>query len=247
MFYKVIACEIAVRELCYAAARSRNLIDLEFLTQGYHDIPATGRAEMQKRIDAVPAGKYDAILLGYGLCGNGLDGLIARHTALVLPRAHDCIALLMGSRERYQQYFDGNQGVYFRSTGWLERGENLEQQTLQTVKKKTGVGHTLAELIERYGEENGQYLFEQFTAYQNTYHQLTYIATGLEPDGSFEQRAREEAARRGWAFDLVAGDLRLFERLLSGDWPEEEFLVVPPGWRVTATYDSNVIGKEPAA
>ena len=42
MFYKVIACEIAFRELCYAAARSRNLIDLEFLTQGYHDIPATG-------------------------------------------------------------------------------------------------------------------------------------------------------------------------------------------------------------
>ena len=38
MFYKVIACEIAFRELCYAAARSRNLIDIEFLTQGYHDI-----------------------------------------------------------------------------------------------------------------------------------------------------------------------------------------------------------------
>ena len=36
------------------------------------------------------------ILLGYGLCGNGLDGLSARHTRLVLPRAHDCIGLLMG-------------------------------------------------------------------------------------------------------------------------------------------------------
>ena len=45
MFYKVIACEIAFRELCYAAAKSRNLIDFEFLTQGYHDIPGTGRTE----------------------------------------------------------------------------------------------------------------------------------------------------------------------------------------------------------
>ena len=43
MFLKVIACEIAVRELYFAASRSPNLVDLEFLTQGYHDIPGTGR------------------------------------------------------------------------------------------------------------------------------------------------------------------------------------------------------------
>ena len=60
MFLKVIACEIAARELYYAAARSRNLVDLEFLTQGYHDTPNAGRTELQKHIDAVSAGKYDA-------------------------------------------------------------------------------------------------------------------------------------------------------------------------------------------
>ena len=32
MFLKIIACEIAYREICYAAARSPNLTDLEFLT-----------------------------------------------------------------------------------------------------------------------------------------------------------------------------------------------------------------------
>ena len=87
--YKVIACEIAVREICQVAATSRNILDLEFLPQGYHDTPAKGQVEIQKRIDAVPEGKYDAILLGYGLCSSILTGLRTRHTRLVIPRAHD--------------------------------------------------------------------------------------------------------------------------------------------------------------
>ena len=74
-FLKLIACEIAFREICHVAARSPNLLDFEFLTQGYHDIPRTGCAEIQRRIDATPAGKYEAILIGYGLCSNILAGL----------------------------------------------------------------------------------------------------------------------------------------------------------------------------
>ena len=127
MLLKVIACEIAVRELYYAAARARNLIDLEFLTQGHHDTPASGRAQIQQRIDAVPTGKYDAIILGYGLCSNILAGLSTAHTRLVIPRAHDCITFFLGSKERYQQCFAERPGTYYYTSGWLEcakrRGE----------------------------------------------------------------------------------------------------------------------------
>ncbi len=99
MFLKVIACEIAHREICFAAARSRNLMDLEFLPQGHHDRPCVGRAHVQECIDAVPAGKFDAILIGYGLCSNILVGLTTQHTPLVIPRAHDCITFFLGSKE----------------------------------------------------------------------------------------------------------------------------------------------------
>ena len=37
-------------------------------------------AKLQEVVDRTPEGMYDAMLLGYGLCGNGLDGLTARHT-----------------------------------------------------------------------------------------------------------------------------------------------------------------------
>jgi hypothetical protein len=235
---KLIACEVLYREMCAAVARSPHQVDIEFLPKGLHDQggPAM-RARLQEAADGVDATQYEAVLLGYALCGNGVAGLVSRTLPLVIPRAHDCITLLMGGRERYWSYFENHPGVFFRSTGWLERGQDLDQ----------AAPYTLEALIARYGEDNGRYLFEQFNGYQRNYRQLAYIATGLEPDGSFEQRAREEAAHRGWQFETIRGDLRLLERLVAGDWDEADFLVVPPGWRVKATYDDGVIGKEKVA
>src|SRR5262249_5900049 len=96
-----------------------------------------------------------------------------------------------------------NRGVFFRSTGWLERGEDLQQETLRIVRNKTGAGYTRDELVLRYGEDNGAYLFDELNAYQNAYRQLTYIATGLEPDDRFERQAAKE--RRGQGRGCRAG------------------------------------------
>lgn len=248
MRLKLLACEVLYREVCAAVARSPHQVDIQFLSKGLHNQGGTAmRQRLQEVVDRVDADCCDAVLLGYGLCGNGVAGLSGRALPLVVPRAHDCIALLMGGRERYRCYFEENPGVYFRSTGWLERGDELEQAAQQTVRDKTGVGYTLDELISKYGEENGRYLFEQFNGYRRSYGQLTFIATGLEPDRRFEEQARAEAARRGWEFASIPGDLRLFEQLVSGGWPDSDFLVVPPGWRIQASYDGGVMDKEPEA
>ncbi len=246
MRLRLVACEVLTREMWSAAARSPHQVDAEFLPKGLHDLGAEPmRARLQELLDRPSAVTYDATVLGYGLCGTGVAGLAAGKTQLVIPRAHDCIALLMGSREQYQQYFEQNPGVYFRSTGWLERGEEQDQETLIAIRNRTGSGQTLEQLIARYGEENGRYLFEELNAYRRSYRKLTYISTGLEPDGSFEEQARQEAAKLKWKFECVSGSLGLFEKLLFGQWDEHDFLVVPPGWRVTVTYDTDVIGKEP--
>jgi hypothetical protein len=73
---------------------------------------------------------------------------------------------------------------------------------------------------------------------------LTYIETGLEPDGRFEEQARQEARERGWSFAKLAGSLRLFRALVAGDWNPEEFLVVEPGWRIVACYDDAILRAE---
>lgn len=241
MRLKLISCEVLYREMCATIARSPHQVDVEFLPKGLHDLGGDPiRRKLQESVDRVDPRQCDAVAMGYALCGNGIVGLTARTVPIVFPRAHDCIGLLMGSRGKYQAYFDTNSGVYFRSTGWLERGGNLEQ----VFRDRTGLGHSREQLIAHYGEENGQYLYEELTRYKRTYRQLTYIETGLEPDGSFEQRAREEVARKNWTFEKVSGNLTLFEQLLSGNWPEQDFLIVKPGWRVVPRYDESVLGVE---
>ena len=238
MRLKLISCEVLFREMCDACARSPHQVDPEFLPKGLHDLggkPMT--AKIQEVVDRTPEGAYDAILLGYGLCGNGLDGLTARHTRLVLPRAHDCIALLMGSRERYQEYFDQSPGTFYRSTGWLERGKGLQQLTHNTM----GFDESLEALIRKYGEDNGRYLYEEMTRYQSQYRKLTFIETGLEAGGKFVAEAAAEAQEKGWSFERLPGDLAWLRRLVDGDWAEAEFVIAEPGRRFTASYDTAVI------
>jgi len=120
MLLKIIACEISFREMCIAAARSVNIVDFEFLTQGYHDNPDIGRALIQEKVDSVEDGKFDAILLGYGLCNNMLVGITAKQLPIIIPRAHDCITFFLGSKERYIEYFTAHPGTYYYTSGWLE-------------------------------------------------------------------------------------------------------------------------------
>jgi hypothetical protein len=238
MRLKLISCEVLFREMCHACAHSPHQVDLEFLPKGLHDLGGKPMAaRIQEAVDRTGEGEYQAILLGYGLCGNGLDGLTARHTRLVLPRAHDCIALLMGSHARYQAYFDGNPGTYYRSTGWLERGQGLQQLTHHTL----GFDESLDALVRRYGEDNGRYLFEEMTRYRSQYRKLTFIETGLEAGGEFIAAAAAEASEKGWSFERLPGDLAWLGRLVEGVWPEAEFVVAEPGQRIVASYDDRVV------
>ena len=45
-------------------------------------------------------------------------------------------------------------------------------------------------LIARYGEDAGQYLYEEATRYRRSYSKLTYIRTGSEFDNHFAGRLR---------------------------------------------------------
>ena len=243
MRIRLIGCEVIIRELCDAVTRSPHIVDAQFLSKGLHDLGAQAmRGALQAAIDEVEecAPKYDAIALGYGLCGNGLAGIEARSTALVLPRAHDCITLLFGSRTKFERYFQDHPGVYYRSSGWVERGADLEP----LARTQTGMGYTLDALIERYGEDNGRFLYDELTRYRQTYEQLTFIETGIEPDDRFEAQARAEAAEKGWRFEKLKGDLGLFRGLLSGDWDDASYLVVPPGHRIVARPDQGIVAAE---
>ena len=126
------------------------------------------RPHLQERIDAADPLGFDAILLGYALCGRGTEGLRAGRTQLVLPRAHDCIGVLMGSRHRHKAYFENHPGVYYRSPGWVEfQTPDLKlQPAFATQQNRLGEQSSIEEFISRYGEKNGRFLFEKFSAFR---------------------------------------------------------------------------------
>ncbi len=234
MRLKIIACEVFCRELYAAAACSVNQVDLTFLPKGLHDQGAESmRLKLQELIDQCGE-RWEAVALGYGLCGNGLAGLTARSVPLVIPRAHDCITLFMGSRSRYLDYFRNHPGVYFKTTGWIERAGPGDRQ----------LSLNYSDLLRRYGEEQARYIERELTRH---YRQFTFIEMGVEPDDRFERQVRQEAAVRGWAFEKIQGDMRLIRRLVDGPWEPPDFLVAPPGSRVVATYDEDIIGLAPAS
>lgn len=241
MKLKLIACEIFYRELCAAVARSPHCIDIEFLPKGLHDLPPGEMpAQVQEAVDAVPCDTYDAICLGYGLCNNGLAGVTARDCPLILPRAHDCITLFLGSRKRYRELFDAYPGTYFLTSGWLERGNDDGELSDLSVQHQLGMNKTMDELIEEYGEDNAEYLYETLCNGTKNYRRFMWIPMGVEPQ-SMQQTAKQKAGEKDWEFETVPGDMRLIYCLVNGDWDAEDFLTVSPGQTIRASHCETVV------
>ncbi len=243
MHLKAIVCQVFTREFEQILARTPHAVDLELIPMGLHSLGVEMRPHLQERIDAADPHGFDAILLGYGLCGRGTEGLRAGRTQLVLPRAHDCIGILMGSRHRYADYFANHPGVYYRSPGWVEfQTPDLKlQPAFPSQKDVFGEQSTLAELIARYGEDNGRFLFDQYSAFRRQYSGLTYISTGIGRDDACRTQAQTEAAKESWAFEEVKGSLTLLDRLVNGLWEGADFLLIPPGSQIRATLDDGIV------
>jgi len=239
---QLIACEIMFREAALCAATSKTVIDAHFLTKGLHDNPETMRAEIQQRVDALDTIPHDAVLLGYCLCSNGTVGVQARSTPVVIPRAHDCIALFLGSKDVYSQRFREKPGTYYYTAGWMERNDAHVERT---PAQGEGLSNSFQELVAKYGEDNAQYLWEFQNSWVRNYTTACYIKMPLSHRAEVEEHARRQAETHGWELEVVEGSDRLLRALTEGNWNEEDFLVLEPGETVVATHDRRVIGAAP--
>ncbi|MBU1712334.1 MAG: DUF1638 domain-containing protein, partial [Proteobacteria bacterium] len=96
----IIACRIMQPEL-EKIRKPNDGVEIRYLDQGLHMTPKKMAPLIQEQIDLV-TGRFEEIVLGYGLCANGIVGVQARKEGLYVPRSHDCIALFMGSCEAYR-------------------------------------------------------------------------------------------------------------------------------------------------
>ena len=70
------------------------------------------------------------------------------------------------------------------------------------------------------------------------------IDSGLVTQGRLRllaEQAREIAESNGWRYDELPGDPHLIRKLIQGEWPVEDFLIVPPGARIEPSYDGSTM------
>lgn len=192
-----------------------------FMEYGFHRTPQLMTPALQEEVDRIV--EPSTIIVGYGLCGNGLAGLQARQHTLIVPRADDCITMLLGSYQRYMEEFSAEPGTYYLTKGWLESGSHPLKE--------------YREYLEKYDEETAAWLIDE--QYKN-YKRIVLVAPNQDELDAYRAQAREVAdfcaERWGYRYeerigseDFVGKLLQLGPRLGEST---DEFLVIPPGGQV---------------
>ena len=240
MRLKCVGCDALARVIYLCAAKSPHMVDLALFRLGLHQQPSDLRARLQREIDATVGQGYDAVVLAYGLCGQATAGLVARDAPLVIPRAHDCITIFLGERRRYQEQFDRCPGTYWYALDYVERKDSSAVVLSLGSGVDTDLPGVYEEYVEKYGEDNADYLMEVMGAWKSHYERAAFIDMGVGDGTAVEQQARDEATRRGWTFERIEGNLVLICRLLAGDW-DKDFLVLQPGQQIGMNYGYDVV------
>ena len=245
MKLKLITCEVLTRLVCHCVARTPHIVDMEFSRKGAHDDSDYLRELIQKKIDACEESEneYGAILLGYGLCGNSVVNLAARSIPLVIPRAHDCCTLFLGSKEKYVKYFGKNPSKVFSAAGYMEHESSYVKEA-SGVTERMGWDKSYDEYVERYGEENAKYIWETLhprVEPQEEDKKHIFIEIPELRHLGYAEQCRCKAQADGGEFVELDGSIELIEKLIFGEWSKEEFLVVEPDQRIMGVYDMDEI------
>ncbi|MBQ7896561.1 MAG: DUF1638 domain-containing protein [Oscillospiraceae bacterium] len=245
MYFKLIGCKIFEREIASVAYNCKNMLDVSLIKQKIHETPKKLHQLLQEEIDRIDANAdnhsqdttivdYDAILLGYGLCAGVSMGLKSKKYPIVIPRVHDCVALFMGDKQMYKDYYFSHPGTFYSSPGFTElsyfRNDDQDERLMAKCMQRYKGNVRLAEKAFNI-EKN-------FTA---QYVRISYIDWENFDFPQFIEKNRQSAAERGWDFEVLKGSNTIFKKMVDGDWDEENFIVVPPGKAAVESYDDKIM------
>ncbi len=210
--YLVIACNIMKDELLRF---QKNGISFVFLEQSLHRTPQKMKPIIQEEIDRAESWEGDYIILSYGLCSNGIVGVKSKNHSIVIPRVHDCIALFLGSTERFMEEHKKEPGTYYLTKGWIEEG-----------KSPLGV---YQEYCQRYDRETAEWVIKEEL---KNYTRIALVDMGADLSETHREHAKENAQFLHLRYEEINGSLAFFEKMIRGCWGED-FIILKPGEEVT--------------
>jgi hypothetical protein len=211
----VVACRVMEPELEWARQGKDN-VEIRYLHQGLHRTPKDMAGLVQEHIDQ--AAKYaNHIVLGYGLCSNGIVGVTARQQGLIVPRCHDCIALFLGSPVFYKEVFEARPGTYYLTPGWV-------------AEKKDPLGIVEDDYTLRVGRETAFWVMEEELKH---YSHIALINTGVTDLGPLRERAIENAKIFKKEYKEIQGSIDYFKKIIQGPYTEEDFFFIKTSSEIT--------------
>jgi hypothetical protein len=222
----VVACKVlaaSIERLLPADVAA----EVRLLEYGLHRVPVKLTGAVQDTLDEIE--EPSLVVLGYGLCGNGLKDIRAGRHTLLVPRADDCIAILLGSYRSYMHQFAAEPGTYYLTKGWLESGSHPLKE--------------YQEYLPKYGEEQTMWLLDQ--QYRN-YGRIALVASTPEEMAAYREQAQEVARfceRWGMRYEEILGSDDYVRRLIEtaialrdettgANDAGSDFLVIPPGGEI---------------
>jgi hypothetical protein len=217
----LLYCSVFEAEIALHAAGAAHIVVRTKFDIGLHDRPDSMRTKLQAAVDAFDArDDIEAVVLVYGLCGRGTAGLRAGRHKLVITRAHDCMTLFLGSKERYAAKQAACPNCYFYTPGWNQARRVPGPERLVALRE---------ELAQRFDADEVDFLVESERALWATHGHAVYLELGTSNAKTEADYARRCAEGLGWSFELVTGDPKLLCDLLFGCWDEARFQIVEPG------------------
>lgn len=207
----VLACATVMEEIIpiLPPGVERKVFDF-----GLHVNPEHLRLSLQGAINSFK-GRFETILLGYGMCAQAIVGLQANGCRLVVPKVDDCIGLFLGSRSTHIALTRENPGTYYLTKGWIEIGDTPFLDFDRNVK--------------HYGREKAAIVYQRM---MGNYTHLALINTGQSGKDKYRQMIRQVAKKFNLHYKELQGSDRLIRKLLLGPW-DDEIIVIEPGEKFT--------------
>lgn len=203
----ILACRTLELELLEAMRQTQCDYPIVWIPSGLHNTPEKLHETLAQALGQCTG--FTHVLAAMGFCGGVFARIETRDASLVLPRADDCITLLLGSFERRKAL--NAEGVYYFTEGWI-KGERTIMAEYRHAQ-------------EKYGEARAKRVFGVML---RNYCKAAFLNTGCGNAAWAAEMTGLAASALGLDYCELPGSLCFLERLLSGNWSEKDFVVIPP-------------------
>jgi len=208
MRHCLVACETLRDELLHAMRLAQVDYEIFWIPSGLHNTPSKLRDTLQETLDNLLG--FDRVLLCFGMCGNSVLGLKLGEYETILPRADDCITLLLGSFSR-RETINEEHAAYYLTEGWLRGERNLWVEYQYCV--------------DTYGCEVAEDIALEIFGH---YRSLALLDTGITRIEDLVRATKTMAETLKLKQIVIPASDEYIVELLTGPWPQERFIVKAP-------------------